>query len=47
MLVPSMGKTAAELTSDEKNAISHRGNAMRKLKPLLIAYLDSVQRIEE
>ena len=35
MFVPDMGKTAAELTADEKNAISHRGNAMAKLKPLL------------
>ena len=34
-IIPSLGKTAAELTSSEKNAISHRGNAIRKLKPLL------------
>ena len=33
--VPSLGKTAAQLTAEEKNAISHRGNAIRKLKPLL------------
>lgn len=30
-LVPSLGKTAAELTSVEKNAISHRGQALRAL----------------
>jgi XTP/dITP diphosphohydrolase len=33
--VPQLGKTVAQLGEDEKNAISHRGNAMRKLKPLL------------
>jgi XTP/dITP diphosphohydrolase len=30
-LVPAQGKTAAELSSDEKNAISHRGQALRAL----------------
>ena len=29
--VPKLGKTLAQLTPDQKNAISHRGNAMRKL----------------
>lgn len=29
--VPAFGKTAAELTAEEKNAISHRGIAMRRL----------------
>jgi XTP/dITP diphosphohydrolase len=33
--VPDLKKTAAQLTREEKNAISHRGNAIRKLKPLL------------
>ena len=33
--VPDMKKTVAQLTGEEKNAISHRGNAVRKLKPLL------------
>jgi len=33
--VPTLNKTVAQLDSDEKNAISHRGNAIRKLKPLL------------
>ena len=33
--VSDINKTVAQLTSDEKNAISHRGNAIRKLKPLL------------
>jgi XTP/dITP diphosphohydrolase len=33
--VPSLGKTVAQLPDEHKNAISHRGNAIRKLKPLL------------
>jgi len=33
--VPDMNKTVAQLTNKKKNAISHRGNAIRKLKPLL------------
>jgi len=37
--VPSVNKTVAQLTADEKNAISHRGNALRKLKPLLAKLL--------
>jgi XTP/dITP diphosphohydrolase len=33
--VPHLSKTVAQLTADEKNSISHRGSAVRKLKPLL------------
>ena len=33
--IPHLNKTVAQLTSEEKNAISHRGNAIRKLKPML------------
>ena len=33
--VPHLNKTVAQLTAEEKNAISHRGNAIRELKPLL------------
>ena len=33
--VPSLNKTVGQLTADEKNAISHRGQAIRKLKPCL------------
>jgi len=33
--VPSRNKTVAQLGPEEKNTISHRGNAIRKLKPLL------------
>jgi XTP/dITP diphosphohydrolase len=41
VLVPQLGKTVAELGEEEKNAISHRGSAMRKLKPLLCELLRS------
>jgi len=37
--VPGLGKTVAELSTEEKNEISHRGSAIRKLKPLLAALL--------
>jgi len=33
--VPKLNKTVAQLAAGEKNAISHRGNAIRKLRPLL------------
>lgn len=33
--VPDLGKTVAQLPDDEKNAISHRGNAIAEFKPLL------------
>ncbi len=39
--VPHLNKTVAQLTPDEKNAISHRGNAIRKLRPLLDEILDN------
>ena len=37
--VPGLGKTVAQLTAEQKNAISHRGNAIRRLKPLLESLL--------
>jgi len=33
--VPELNKTVAQLTAEEKNVVSHRGDAIRKLKPLL------------
>lgn len=33
--LPELGRTAAELMPDEKNAISHRGQAMRRLVEML------------
>lgn len=37
--VPQLGKTVAQIGDDEKNAISHRGNAVKEFKPLLKALL--------
>lgn len=36
--VPEKGQTMAQLSKDEKNEISHRGNALRKLNALLRDY---------
>lgn len=33
--VPSLGKTTAELSEDEKNAVSHRGKALRAIRERL------------
>jgi XTP/dITP diphosphohydrolase len=33
--VPELNKTVAQMTSEEKNAISHRGNAIRSLRTYL------------
>ena len=38
--VPNLNKTVAQLSREEKNAISHRGNAIRELKPLLNSLLE-------
>ena len=35
-LIPSLGKTLAELTRPEKAGLSHRGVAMRKMRPHLL-----------
>jgi XTP/dITP diphosphohydrolase len=34
-LIPALGKTAAELAPEEKNSLSHRGQALRRLIALL------------
>lgn len=39
-LVPEYGKTTSELPLDIKNRISHRGNALRKVLPVLKEYFD-------
>jgi XTP/dITP diphosphohydrolase len=36
-LLPALGRTGAELTAEEKNAISHRGQALRALVEKLTA----------
>jgi XTP/dITP diphosphohydrolase len=33
--LPEYGKTSAEISADEKNAISHRGKALREMEKLL------------
>ena len=40
--VPDLNKTVAQLSREEKNTISHRGSAIRKLKPLLEGLLERV-----
>ena len=39
--LPGAGKTYAELTPEEKDAVSHRGNALRIFSARLKAYLDA------
>ncbi|MDH5680915.1 MAG: RdgB/HAM1 family non-canonical purine NTP pyrophosphatase [Spirochaetota bacterium] len=38
--LPQYGKTAAEISPHEKNAVSHRGLALEKLKAKLLKYMD-------
>lgn len=38
-LVPALGRTAAELTPQEKHAISHRGQALRAMLPKIEQWL--------
>jgi len=40
-IVPELGKTFAQLESDEKNALSHRANALKLLKVELDKYLEA------
>ena len=35
VFLPEYGKTVAQITADEKNAISHRGKAVRALKKII------------
>ena len=35
LYLPEFGKTAAEITAEEKNRISHRGLALEKMKEIL------------
>ena len=45
--VPGLNKTVGQLTAEEKNAISHRSQAIRKLKPLLENILRSSGLIQD
>ena len=38
MFIPALNKTVAELTAQEKNQLSHRGQALRQLLPLIVDY---------
>lgn len=46
-LVPSLRKTFAQLTPEEKNAISHRGNALRTFAAELRGYLTNNGSLEK
>ena len=35
LYLPEFGKTSAEISPEEKNAISHRGKALRAMRELL------------
>ncbi len=39
MFIPALGKTMAELSKQEKNEISHRANALKKLKEVLVTII--------
>ena len=39
-VLPRHGKTMAQLTVDEKNRISHRGKALRRLRKLMKEFMD-------
>ena len=41
--IPSIKRTMAQLSSEEKNSLSHRGKALRKLKSELPGFLDSLE----
>ena len=38
-ILPKYGKTMAELSLEEKNKISHRGKALRKMRKLIVAFM--------
>jgi len=35
-LLPDIGRTSAEISQDEKNRLSHRGKAFRRIRDILI-----------
>lgn len=43
-IVPELGKTFAELSNDEKNALSHRANALKVLKEMIGTYYENTRR---
>lgn len=41
--LPERGKTTADLTPEEKNAISHRGQALEKMKQVIRNYYERIE----
>lgn len=41
--IPEMGKTMAQLTDEEKNKISHRGKAIRRLEEMLPEIVEAME----
>ena len=39
-ILPNYGKTMAQLPLEEKNRISHRGKALKKIRRMLLSFLD-------
>lgn len=39
MYIPEFGKTMADMTTEEKNDISHRGQALKKMSVMLLKKL--------
>jgi len=39
-VLPNYGKTMAELSVEEKNRISHRGKALKKIRKIIQSFLD-------
>ena len=37
--LPELGKTTSELSDEEKNALSHRGRALRAVKPHIVRWI--------
>ncbi|MCI2105181.1 MAG: XTP/dITP diphosphatase [Intestinimonas sp.] len=42
--IPALRKTFAQLTAEEKNKISHRGNALKKFQIELESYLNGINK---
>lgn len=42
--VPALRKTYSQMTPEEKNSVSHRGNALRSFKTKLEAYLNGLDQ---
>lgn len=44
--IPELGKTMAQLTDAEKNQISHRGKALRRLEEMLPEIIDAMEQYQ-